>query len=346
MRASLKSLHSPDVENLQTFQPVHDFGILVQMFAGPYGGAGEESFDFILCTPGWLLKEVQKKRIVVGYLHVIVDRYDYQELSRFLEKKCLTFEGDTWKEVATKLSVIGAWEFDDYRRQRSLLNSGGWRERLTARCRSRHRLRAAARSAFTMGCSGRGSAGSRRGSSQSANRGFFQRSTVPSAWTILRNFTPLSESATIAAFALRASHQITPARNIFSRASRCAGLHRPPGDFISTAIGFPRYQIKLSGRPRTTPLRRRIAPEMYVRPEARGTGLAAALVQQVIAHARTVVEQVCLTVIASNVAARRLYHTAGFEEYGLERRGLKVGNGYYDQVLMVLPLDPRGVTSD
>ena len=78
---------------------------------------------------------------------------------------------------------------------------------------------------------------------------------------------------------------------------------------------------------------------MYVRPEARGTGLAAALVHQVLAHARTLVEQVCLTVVASNVAARRLYIAAGFEEYGLERRGLKVGTEYYDQVLMVLPLD-------
>ena len=80
---------------------------------------------------------------------------------------------------------------------------------------------------------------------------------------------------------------------------------------------------------------------MYVRPEARGTGLAAALVQQVVAHARTLVEQVCVTVVASNVAARRLYSAAGFEEYGLERRALKVGSEYYDEVLMVLPLNPR-----
>ena len=80
---------------------------------------------------------------------------------------------------------------------------------------------------------------------------------------------------------------------------------------------------------------------MYVRPEARGTGLAAALVQQVVAHARPLVEQVCLTAVASNIAARRLYNAAGFEEYGLERRGLKVGSEYYDEVLMVLPLNPR-----
>jgi RimJ/RimL family protein N-acetyltransferase len=79
---------------------------------------------------------------------------------------------------------------------------------------------------------------------------------------------------------------------------------------------------------------------MYVRPEGRGTGLAAALVQQVVEHARTLVEEVCLTVVTSNTAARRLYSAAGFKEYGLERRALKVGSEYYEEVLMALPLTP------
>jgi len=77
---------------------------------------------------------------------------------------------------------------------------------------------------------------------------------------------------------------------------------------------------------------------MYVRPGARGSGLAASLVQRVIAHARALVEEICLTVVASNTAAHRLYSAAGFEQYGLERRALKVGNEYHDEVLMALPL--------
>jgi RimJ/RimL family protein N-acetyltransferase len=77
---------------------------------------------------------------------------------------------------------------------------------------------------------------------------------------------------------------------------------------------------------------------MYVRPEARGSGLAAALVQQVIEHARPLVEEIGLTVVASNTAAHRLYSAAGFAPYGLDRRALKVGDAYYDEVLMALPL--------
>jgi RimJ/RimL family protein N-acetyltransferase len=79
---------------------------------------------------------------------------------------------------------------------------------------------------------------------------------------------------------------------------------------------------------------------MYVRSQARGTGLAVALVQRIVEHAQPLVEEICLRVVASNAAACRLYSMAGFREYGLERRALKVGSEYYDDVLMALALNP------
>jgi ribosomal protein S18 acetylase RimI-like enzyme len=78
---------------------------------------------------------------------------------------------------------------------------------------------------------------------------------------------------------------------------------------------------------------------MYVRPDARGTGLAASLVQRVIEQARPFLEEILLTVVASNVAACRLYRAAGFEQYGLERRALKIGDNHYDEALMALSLN-------
>lgn len=77
---------------------------------------------------------------------------------------------------------------------------------------------------------------------------------------------------------------------------------------------------------------------MYVRIDGRGTGLAACLVQRVIEHARPLVEEICLTVVASNTAGRRLYSAAGFEPYGIERRALKIEGEYFDEVLMARPL--------
>ncbi|MGU3402560.1 N-acetyltransferase family protein [Methylobacterium brachiatum] len=77
---------------------------------------------------------------------------------------------------------------------------------------------------------------------------------------------------------------------------------------------------------------------MYVRPEARGLGLESALVARVIEHAGSVVEELTLAVEASNDQALSLYRRAGFEEYGLEERALKVAGRYYDEVLMRLIL--------
>ena len=77
---------------------------------------------------------------------------------------------------------------------------------------------------------------------------------------------------------------------------------------------------------------------MYVRPHARGTGLAALLVQRLIEQARSLIEELSLAVVASNTAAYRLYSAAGFRQYGLERRAMKVGSEYYDEVLMALTL--------
>jgi ribosomal protein S18 acetylase RimI-like enzyme len=77
---------------------------------------------------------------------------------------------------------------------------------------------------------------------------------------------------------------------------------------------------------------------VYVRAAARGCGLGRLLVEQVIDHARPRVEQLHATVVVSAQAARALYRHLGFQIYGLEPRGLKVRDQYFDQELMVLPL--------
>jgi RimJ/RimL family protein N-acetyltransferase len=74
---------------------------------------------------------------------------------------------------------------------------------------------------------------------------------------------------------------------------------------------------------------------MYVRPQARRSGLSRRLVEAVLTHARQHVEQLELSVEAGNVAARRLYAAVGFEVYGIEPRSLKVRGRYLDEVLMV-----------
>lgn len=79
---------------------------------------------------------------------------------------------------------------------------------------------------------------------------------------------------------------------------------------------------------------------MYVSPSARGSGVGRALVDAVVTRARERAELIQLGVTRTNQAARRLYTAAGFKEYGLEKDALKIGDRYFDEILMALDLRP------
>ncbi|MBD8066473.1 GNAT family N-acetyltransferase [Devosia sp. PTR5] len=79
--------------------------------------------------------------------------------------------------------------------------------------------------------------------------------------------------------------------------------------------------------------------QVYVRPEHRGTGMAQALVEHLLEHARAEVLQVHLGVWSENLPAIRLYQRLGFKTYGTEPRYLFVNGRYIDEHLMVRFLD-------
>ena len=117
IRPVLRQLHSPDVPDLAALRPrdPQSFSILIQAMFGPSDGAGQESFDFILCTPAWLATEAQRVGVVDGRHHLIVETYDLARLRDFLERYADRCSGDTWQECAGKLSRLGRWEFEDYK---------------------------------------------------------------------------------------------------------------------------------------------------------------------------------------------------------------------------------------
>ena len=77
---------------------------------------------------------------------------------------------------------------------------------------------------------------------------------------------------------------------------------------------------------------------MYVRGEARRNGVGRRLVEAIVETARGHVEVIQLTVVAGNETARRLYAGVGFEEYGFEKKALKSGGRYFDEILMAIDL--------
>ncbi|BAM92350.1 GCN5-related N-acetyltransferase [Bradyrhizobium oligotrophicum S58] len=79
---------------------------------------------------------------------------------------------------------------------------------------------------------------------------------------------------------------------------------------------------------------------MYVRPGSRQLGLGRLLLNTLLDAAREQVELIQLIVVSDNLPARRLYESVGFLEFGLELKGLKYGDRYYDQVHMALDFRP------
>ncbi len=75
---------------------------------------------------------------------------------------------------------------------------------------------------------------------------------------------------------------------------------------------------------------------MYVAPTTRHQGVGATLVREVIDEARGTVEELHLTVGASNNAALKLYETLGFVRFGFDAHALKIGDRYVDEVMMRL----------
>lgn len=116
MRAEVKRFHSPDIYDLASYDPIEKdcFGFLLQVMVGPVGEEAEESFDIVVATPAWLSEHHRPEDIVVGRHHLIVFRYDFSALSRFIRGYVSRCEGDTWEEIALKLSRLGQWEFEDY----------------------------------------------------------------------------------------------------------------------------------------------------------------------------------------------------------------------------------------
>ncbi len=77
---------------------------------------------------------------------------------------------------------------------------------------------------------------------------------------------------------------------------------------------------------------------VYVQKDARGKKLGEAVVKHVISIARNDVEQLLATVACLNHPARALYAKLGFEVFGREPRGQKVGDRYFDQEHLFLML--------
>ena len=79
---------------------------------------------------------------------------------------------------------------------------------------------------------------------------------------------------------------------------------------------------------------------VYVKPHARGQGIARAMMLEVIARVRLLknVTQLQIGVMSTQTAARTMYGSLGFEAWGCEPRALLIDGVFADHTYMVLHL--------
>jgi RimJ/RimL family protein N-acetyltransferase len=116
----------------------------------------------------------------------------------------------------------------------------------------------------------------------------------------------------------------------------------PPNNF--TLGAFEGDQLlgigSLNRFPRLKTRHRAMINGMYVVPEARGKGVGKAILDALIAYARTLdgLADITLAVTAGNTPARALYAHAGFRPFGIEPRYIHIAERYYDIEWLILYL--------
>lgn len=117
MKGEIKNIFSMDIDDLESFRPkIQDsFNISLRIIAAPEGSEGEESFDIQVCTPKWLSENMKEKDVVIGRHFLFVMHYDYGLIVNRIKEYINECDGADWVEIATKISRLGHWEFEDYR---------------------------------------------------------------------------------------------------------------------------------------------------------------------------------------------------------------------------------------
>ncbi len=117
MKAQLKELFSLElVDSLEEFYPENEynFGFSVRLMIGLDDGMGSESFDMFVCTPDWIKSHYTEEGYLWGFQTLIVLKYDFDLIKTEIARQISYCTGNSWIEIARKLSKLGAWEFENY----------------------------------------------------------------------------------------------------------------------------------------------------------------------------------------------------------------------------------------
>lgn len=116
MQATLHTLQTLDGGDLAAFDPGGEaFFLTVRALIGPAGQAGQETFDFDVCSIAWIRREFRDSEAVCGRYRLIMEDFSLPVIERHVRHRVAQASGADWSEVAGKLAGWFRWESDGYR---------------------------------------------------------------------------------------------------------------------------------------------------------------------------------------------------------------------------------------
>ena len=114
--AQIRAILTWEMDDLELHAPADKLNFwLVRAMVGPREGKGEESFDINVCTPKWLEEQVAREGFVLGSHRLFVEAYDPALIRGIITRLIERYSGDSWQDVAVKISRVGQWEFEEYK---------------------------------------------------------------------------------------------------------------------------------------------------------------------------------------------------------------------------------------
>lgn len=117
MKLTIRSVFVGECPNIRNWQPEDPqrVAVMVCVDIGPKTRKGADTFCIRVATPDGLHAMEAKDGILATRPLLIMHRYDFNDLWRWLERTVAACEAETWPACVEKLQRYFDWEYDGYK---------------------------------------------------------------------------------------------------------------------------------------------------------------------------------------------------------------------------------------
>ena len=115
MRAEIKAYERTDNEDLSSYEPEDKqvFGFTLMFSIGIKGQVGADYFEVDVASPGYL-EHLIPRPFFLRHTILAMD-YNILEVVALMTRYVDELEEDSWEALASKISRVARWEFEDYK---------------------------------------------------------------------------------------------------------------------------------------------------------------------------------------------------------------------------------------